>query len=261
MRRAQLELRAPVSSKGWHSRGYLPHFDSPETLQFVTFRLVDSPPVEAIEKLRAAARAITAAERDAFLDAGSGACWLKRPEIAEIVEDRPSTFRWRTLSADCLDDHAQSRSCPHRAARSALARLDRQLMEAVLGPNGQSCHRAVRAILARRLLGHIHPRRATFRIHDRLYREQSRQSRAHRQPCGMAVEPSPASCVRDEDMSATGVARSNDQAARRAAILSRDSRPLIGPSAASVRSLRSRRFATRRTASWSTASMRDTISS
>lgn len=38
-----------MSPKGWHSRGYLPHFDSPETLQFVTFRLVDSLPADAIE--------------------------------------------------------------------------------------------------------------------------------------------------------------------------------------------------------------------
>jgi putative transposase len=30
--------------KGWHSRGYLPHFDSMDTVQFVTFRLADSLP-------------------------------------------------------------------------------------------------------------------------------------------------------------------------------------------------------------------------
>lgn len=97
-----------MSSKGWHSRGYLPHFDSPETLQFVTFRLVDSLPVEAIEKLRAAARAITAAERDAFLDAGSGACWLKRPEIAEIVEDALLHFdgeRYRLIAWTIMPNH------------------------------------------------------------------------------------------------------------------------------------------------------------
>jgi hypothetical protein len=34
--------------RGWHSRGYLPHFDSPETIQFVTFRLdVEQNPVKA----------------------------------------------------------------------------------------------------------------------------------------------------------------------------------------------------------------------
>jgi hypothetical protein len=29
---------------GWHERGYLPHFDFPDLVQFVTFRLEDSMP-------------------------------------------------------------------------------------------------------------------------------------------------------------------------------------------------------------------------
>ena len=97
-----------MSPKGWHSRGYLPHFDSPETLQFVTFRLVDSLPAEAIEKLRTAARSITTAERDAYLDAGSGACWLRRPEIAEIVEDALLHFdgeRYRLIAWTIMPNH------------------------------------------------------------------------------------------------------------------------------------------------------------
>lgn len=63
------------------------HFDSPETLQFVTFRLVDSLPTQAIEKLRLSAVPISDSDRDALLDAGMGNCWLRRPEIARIVED------------------------------------------------------------------------------------------------------------------------------------------------------------------------------
>ena len=31
-----------MSHKGWHSRNYLPHFDSQDVIQFVTFRLADS---------------------------------------------------------------------------------------------------------------------------------------------------------------------------------------------------------------------------
>jgi len=41
-----------MNAKGWHSRGYLPHFDSPETAQFLTFRLFDSLPAEAVQKLK-----------------------------------------------------------------------------------------------------------------------------------------------------------------------------------------------------------------
>ena len=31
--------------RGWHQRGYLPHFDAPGVTQFVTFQLDDSFPV------------------------------------------------------------------------------------------------------------------------------------------------------------------------------------------------------------------------
>jgi len=31
--------------RGWHQRGYLPHFDAPGVTQFVTFQLQDSSPV------------------------------------------------------------------------------------------------------------------------------------------------------------------------------------------------------------------------
>jgi REP element-mobilizing transposase RayT len=46
-----------MDHKGWHSRGYLPHFDSQDVVQFVTFRLADSLPKEARLNLRGAARA------------------------------------------------------------------------------------------------------------------------------------------------------------------------------------------------------------
>ena len=32
--------------RGWHERGYLPHFDAPNVTQFLTFNLHDSFPVE-----------------------------------------------------------------------------------------------------------------------------------------------------------------------------------------------------------------------
>jgi REP element-mobilizing transposase RayT len=76
-----------MSPKGWHTRGYLPHFDSPETVQFVTFRLFDSLPPEALQKLARCVGPIGDADRDSFLDAGSGSCWLLQPELARITED------------------------------------------------------------------------------------------------------------------------------------------------------------------------------
>ncbi len=97
-----------MTPKGWHSRGYLPHFDSPEALQFITFRLVDSLPAEAVNKLQIASKSITAAERDAFLDAGAGACWLKQPKIAEIVENALLYFdgeRYRLIAWTVMPNH------------------------------------------------------------------------------------------------------------------------------------------------------------
>jgi len=37
---------------GWHSRGYLPHFDAGEVFQSITFRLHDSMPQSLLEMWR-----------------------------------------------------------------------------------------------------------------------------------------------------------------------------------------------------------------
>jgi hypothetical protein len=63
-----------VDSKGWHSRGYLPHFDSPEIVQFVTFRLGDSLPQAVAEAMLHREGDVHRIERE--LDLGLGACWL-----------------------------------------------------------------------------------------------------------------------------------------------------------------------------------------
>jgi len=81
--------------RGWHYRGYLPHFDGGnEWLQFVTFRLADSLPTQVLEGWRrqletlpeSAQRAELIERVDNYLDAGHGACWLRQPEIATMVE-------------------------------------------------------------------------------------------------------------------------------------------------------------------------------
>jgi putative transposase len=100
-----------MNPKGWHSRGYLPHFDSPETIQFLTFRLFDSLPREALEKLRLIASPIADADRDAFLDAGAGNCWLKQPEIAQILQDALLHFdgdRYRLLAWTVMPNHVHT---------------------------------------------------------------------------------------------------------------------------------------------------------
>jgi REP element-mobilizing transposase RayT len=97
-----------MNHKGWHSRGYLPHFDSAETVQFVTFRLTDSLPAEVIEKMKLMTAPIPDADRDAFLDAGHGDCLLKEPAIARIVENALLHFdgsRYRLIAWTIMPNH------------------------------------------------------------------------------------------------------------------------------------------------------------
>ncbi|MBL6650676.1 MAG: transposase [Reyranella sp.] len=126
--------------KGWHNRGYLPHFDSPETVQFLTFRLADSMPQVRIEALRLQPDAVLLIDKE--LDAGLGACWLRRPEIAELTQDALLHFdsvRYRLLAwcimpnhvhvvAEMLDGHSLSavvKSWKSFTSRQANARLRR----------------------------------------------------------------------------------------------------------------------------------------
>jgi len=74
---------------GWHSRGYLPHFDGGELAQFITFRLHDALPRDVLirwkEELKlepsAQAKSIMRRRVEAYLDQGQGSCYLKDPEI------------------------------------------------------------------------------------------------------------------------------------------------------------------------------------
>ena len=95
--------------KGWHSRGYLPHFDSPETVQFVTFRLADSLPAHVAEALRHRDHALPRLDRE--LDAGLGACWLRRADIASLVEEALLHFdgeRYRLLAWCLMPNHVHA---------------------------------------------------------------------------------------------------------------------------------------------------------
>lgn len=63
-----------MGQKGWHSRGYLPHYDGWGITQHVVFRLYDSvPPTEQ--------------EGDDVLDRHLGSCFMRDPKIARIVAE------------------------------------------------------------------------------------------------------------------------------------------------------------------------------
>ncbi|HEV7643904.1 MAG TPA: hypothetical protein VGO50_08200 [Pyrinomonadaceae bacterium] len=104
--------------KGWHSRGYLPHFDGGEIFQFITFRLSDSVPGRLIEKWKYEVQHLPDIERKAelrkkielFLDQGYGACYLKQGKIAKIVRSKILEFHEGILPSDRVGDHAKSRA-------------------------------------------------------------------------------------------------------------------------------------------------------
>jgi REP element-mobilizing transposase RayT len=92
--------------KGWHSRNYLAHFDSQDVVQFVTFRLADSLPLDAIEHLKYVDR--PEALRHEMLDRGWGACWLRSEPIAQLVENAFFAFdgsRYRLHARTIMPNH------------------------------------------------------------------------------------------------------------------------------------------------------------
>lgn len=92
---------------GLHFRGKLPHLKCEGAVYFVTFRLADSLPSHEVARLKNERRVILEQARaakspltwheeqqllawycdkvEALLDAGHGACWLSKPEIADLV--------------------------------------------------------------------------------------------------------------------------------------------------------------------------------
>jgi REP element-mobilizing transposase RayT len=84
--------------RGWHNRGYLPHFDGGEITQFLTYRLADSLPQKVLENLQIQVEQKLITDREMlinvekYLDQGIGACYLQQVEIASIVEENLLRF-------------------------------------------------------------------------------------------------------------------------------------------------------------------------
>ncbi|MGD0098862.1 MAG: transposase [Acidobacteriota bacterium] len=107
-------------SSGWYSRGYIPHFDQPDLIQLITFRLNDAVPRELVkqwktelawvEKLSARdpRQAVLRKRIDKYEDAGYGACWLRENKIAAIVQSTILHFdgeRYRILAWCIMPNH------------------------------------------------------------------------------------------------------------------------------------------------------------
>ena len=87
--------RDACGPKGWHSRGYLPHFDGGAIPQSITFRLADSVPEHVVEawRQRLQYKPKEQSKRELgrllneYADEGHGVCHLRLPQIGRLVED------------------------------------------------------------------------------------------------------------------------------------------------------------------------------
>ena len=140
---------SPEPHRGWHSRGYLPHWDHPGMIQSLNFRLGDAMPQEVLDRWKNELGLVNPAgsagvpparggscRRDAgaprpdagapgekqrqlelrrrveeYLDAGHGACWLRRPDVAALVEGALRHFdgeRYRLLAWCVMPNHVHA---------------------------------------------------------------------------------------------------------------------------------------------------------
>ena len=149
---------SPEPHQGWHSRGYLPHWDHPGMIQSVNFRLGDSLPQSVLQKWKqefgfdlkqtghfsgappsrrrvdmknlpretrrrdaSAPRPEADSQRgrevelgrriEEYLDAGHGECWLRRTDIARVVEGALFHFdgqRYRLLAWCIMPNHVHA---------------------------------------------------------------------------------------------------------------------------------------------------------
>lgn len=147
--RVVTSVDSPQPHLGWHSRGYLPHWDHPGMIQSLNFRLGDAMPQEVLERWKAelglrnstgsagvppaskrwSRRDAGAPRKDTdapgekqrqielrrrveeYLDAGHGACWLRRPDVAALVEGALRHFdgeRYRLLAWCVMPNHVHA---------------------------------------------------------------------------------------------------------------------------------------------------------
>ncbi len=104
------------STFGWHSRGYLPHFDGGELAQFVTFRLYDALPRDVLirwkEELKleksAEAESVMRRRVEAYLDQGHGSCYLRDSQVAGMVQNAllfHNTTKYRLAAWVVMPNH------------------------------------------------------------------------------------------------------------------------------------------------------------
>jgi putative DNA methylase len=102
---------------GWHTRGYLPHFDGLCVPQFITLHLADSIPMKVIQRWQGELSRLEETEKqialekriEKYLDQGYGECFLKDNRVAMLVQDSLTKFdglRYNLFSWVVMPNHS-----------------------------------------------------------------------------------------------------------------------------------------------------------
>jgi REP element-mobilizing transposase RayT len=144
------EVLHDYEPRGWHSRGYLPHFDAGEVFQSITFRLHDSMPQNLIDRWRCEfareAENIGDALRwriEAYLDRGYGTCYLADPRIASIIENSLLHFdgeRYRLSAWVVMPNHV------HLLAAPSCGKSLSSIMHSIKSYTSQEANKVLRRI-------------------------------------------------------------------------------------------------------------------
>jgi len=103
--------------RGWYSSRNLPHFDAPDTIQFITFRLADSIPFHVIREWKKETDLLPEAEQsdalrarlERYLDRGYGCCLLAHPGMAAALRQSFKYYqdvRYQLLAWTIMPNHA-----------------------------------------------------------------------------------------------------------------------------------------------------------
>jgi REP element-mobilizing transposase RayT len=104
---------------GWHSRGYLPHFDGRALPQFITIHLADALPKKVVERWQQELRSLESEEKrivlqkriEKYLDQGFGKAFLKEHGIASMVQNSLLKFdgiRYRLFAWVVMPNHVHA---------------------------------------------------------------------------------------------------------------------------------------------------------
>jgi REP element-mobilizing transposase RayT len=92
---AQDPHKTELRAAGWHSRGYLPHFDGRALPQFISLHLADSVPRTVVERWKqeldtrhsARDKMVLRSRIERYADQGYGRAFLKEDRLAAMVQE------------------------------------------------------------------------------------------------------------------------------------------------------------------------------